>query len=370
MLWLIKGLGPGGAERLLVSTARVADHSRFQYEAAFIVPVKNAFREPLEHEGVLTHSLGEEPSGSALWPLRLRRLLARQRYDIVHVHSPLPAAATRVLASTLPRAGRPAVVSTEHNEWGAFDPATRLVNALTGYRDAHTWAVSSRVRDSMRFPVPHDVEVLVHGIELDQGPSLSPEERRLVRRELGVPPDAVLACTVANLREQKDYPSVLAAARTALSAVPSLYWIAVGQGPLEAAMSQMKDRLGLGDRFQFLGYRNDVAQILRASDLFVLGSVHEGYPVALMEAVSAGLPCVVTDVGGNPDAVLNGVNGIVVPPTDPQSLAEAVIELVTNPRLRSSMAKRAQRLGPRFDIRRAVDRQESVYQSLAEPSRR
>lgn len=362
VLWLIKGLGPGGAEQLLVQSARVADHDRFRFQVAFTRPDKTKLVEPLADAGVETFLLGE---GRGLRdprvPGTLRRLLVSA--DVVHAHSPLLAGVARLLARTLPRQSRPVVVSTEHNEWGNFAWPTRLLNAATAPLDDHRWAVSEGVKASMWGPLGRGVEVLVHGIAPDLADRRS--SRLRLRDELGLHGDEVLALTVANYRAEKDYPNLLSAARRALATCPRLVMAAVGQGPLEREVRLLHSRLGLGDRFRLLGYRDDVPDLLQAADLFVLGSTHEGLPLAVMEAMGAGLPVVATAVGGVPEAVTDGVSGIIVPARDSDALADAVTRLADDPRVRGQMGAAAREASSRFDIRTAVAREQQVYRDLA-----
>jgi glycosyltransferase involved in cell wall biosynthesis len=362
VLWLIKGLGPGGAEQLLVSSARVADHDRFRYTAAFLRPDKTQLVGPLEEAGVTTVLLGAGGHGLG-W---VRDLRARMReHDVMHAHSPLPAAVARLVALTLPRHRRPVTVSTEHNVWGSFALPTRLLNAATAPLDRMRWAVSDEVRRSMWPGLGHGVEVLVHGVVQDDG-SPVPGTRARVRRELGLSDDAVVAITVANLRREKDYPNLLRAAREALGSDSRLVVLAVGQGPLEREVHALHQELGLGERVRLLGHRTDVPDLLAASDVFVLASAHEGLPVSIMEAMVAGLPVVATAVGGVPEAVDDGASGTLVPARDPGALARALTSVSTDAGLRASMAEVARRRARRFDIRSAVDVQQRVYAVLAQ----
>ncbi len=147
VLWLVKGLGPGGAEQLLVSSARVADHSRFTYHAAYVRPDKDQLVPQLAASGVPATLLGGGRWGQLWWPWRLRRLIAG--FDVVHAHSPLVAGVARVAARTIPAGRRPVTVSTEHNVWANFSPPTRMLNAVTAGLDERRWAVSDEVRRSM-----------------------------------------------------------------------------------------------------------------------------------------------------------------------------------------------------------------------------
>jgi glycosyltransferase involved in cell wall biosynthesis len=363
VLWLIKGLGPGGAEHLLVSHARVSDATRFRYDAAYVVPWKNQLVPDLEALGVHCRCLGVGRRGGLRWPLRVASLVRSGGYDVVHAHSPLLATAARLAARTLPRRRRPAMVSTEHNVWERYATVTRWVNAVTCRLDDHRWAVSERVAASCGAHAADRTSVLVHGV-VHEDLEVAPETRQRVRDELGLDPAAVTVVTVANLREQKDYPNLLQAAQQVLADNPDVVFLAAGQGPLEDMVKALHRDLRLGDRFRLLGYRADVPGLLAAGDVFVLASKYEGYPLAVMEALSLGLPVVSTNVGGVPDTVVDGVQGLLVPPGRPELLAAALTRLVRDPALRRAMAAEGVVAGEQFDIRTAVRVQEEAYCEL------
>lgn len=359
VLWLVKGLGRGGAEQLLVSAARVGDHERFAYEAAFVVPWKDAQVPRLAAAGVPAHCIGRGRRGGVLWPWRLRRLLRSGRYDVVHLHSPLVAGVARVVARTTGR-HRPVLVTTEHNAWGSYVLPTRLANAALFRADDVRFAVSDRVLASIPAPLRRGTATLVHGIVLDDIRT-DGSARARIRAELGVSDDEVLICTVANYRVQKAYPDLLQAARQVVDVVPRARFVAVGQGPLEELVRTTHAELGLGDRFVLAGRRDDVMDILAAADVFALASHVEGFPIALMEAMAAGVPAVATDVGGVPDAVVDGQTGLIVPAGQPARLAEALLRVVRDADLRHRLAAGARQRGSEFDVRDAVRTVEAAY---------
>lgn len=361
VLWLVKGLGHGGAEQLLVLHARHGDHRSFRYAAAHVTPGRDVLAGALRAEGVPVHGL---PGSPWRWPSAVRDLLRENDIDVVHVHSPAVAAVVRPTLRTVPHARRPALVVTEHNTWGAFHPVTRWANALTYGLDDATLAVSPDVRQSIWPLWRGRVETLVHGIDLGAVADAAGRRAR-VRQSFGLADGDVVAVTVANFRPEKAYPDLLRAARAALDRCDRLVLLVVGQGPLEAEVRREAERLRLGERVRILGHRTDVPDVLAAADLFVLASRHEGFPVAVMEAMASGLPVVSTRVGGLPEAVTSGVEGLLVEPARPDALAQAVVSLARDPSRRAAMADAARRRGRRFDARTAVRRLEELYREVA-----
>lgn len=353
VLQLIKGLGTGGAERIVWWTLRAGDRERFRYEVAYVVPWADSMVERIEQTGTPVHCLGTGRSPDLAVALRLRRLLLERVYDVVHVHSPLVAGVVRVVVRTLPRNRRPALVSTEHCTWSSYRVATRLVNAALYRGDDQRFASSRQVYRSIWPWFRTGTEVLVHGLmraDLD----LPVDSRDAVRGELGVPADAVVITTVANYRAQKGYPDLLAAARKVVDAVPGAVFLAVGYGPDEDAIRKLRAELGLEQAFRLLGRRHDVMRILGCSDVFALASRYEGGPIAVMEAMAAGLPVVVPLVGFVPDVVTDGVEGWVVEPGRPDQLAERLIAVSTDEPRRREMGCAALRRSAQFDVADAV----------------
>lgn len=364
VLWLVKGLGPGGAERLLVSMAGAADREHFAYEVGYLLAWKDHLVGELEADGVPCRCLSSGRSWDLRWVWALRRRLRADPVDVVHVHSPLVAAFARLAVRSLGRR-RPGLVYTEHNNWTAYGRATRWANRLTYGLDDAQVAVSVDARASIPAARRARVEVVVHGVPLDAVRARR-ADRVALRAELGIGIGEVVVATVGNYRVHKDYPTLLRAARAVLDAEVGVdvRFVAVGQGPLEAEIRAEHARLGLGDRFVLLGYRPDAIGVLAAADVFTLASTHEGLPVALMEALAVGLPVVATSVGGIVGAVTDGVEGLLVPPSRPETLAQALARVAGDADLRAGMAGAAARAGARFDIRIAGRRLEAIYRSL------
>ncbi len=364
VLALVKGLGVGGAEQLLWWQTMLSDSTSVAIDVAYLVPWKDALVESLEAAGGEVFCLSAAKERQLGWVVRLRRLLAAGQYDVVHLHSPYVAAVARIVVRSLPRHRRPAVVSTEHNVWPRFTWPTRVANAVTFPIGDAWFAVSDAVKQSIPSIARDRVEVLVHGVPQD-GIAEARAAREEVRAELGLHADDIAVITVANFRAQKAYPDLLRAARRAVDANARLRFFSVGQGQLEHVARQVHAELDLGDRFQFLGYRSDALRLVAASDIFALASEYEGYPIAVMEALSVGVPVVATRVGGIPDAVTDGIEGFLVAPGAIEQLADAIVRIAGDDGLREQMGTAAARRGRDFDMKRAAGRLDDVYSALA-----
>jgi glycosyltransferase involved in cell wall biosynthesis len=364
VLWLIKGLGPGGAEQLLVNHAGIRDREHFDVEAAYLVPWKRHLVPMLEDAGVPTTCLEGSREWDLRWATRLRRRLVEHPVDVVHVHSPYVAGVTRLLVRTLPARTRPALVYTEHNRWPRHSAPTRVLNRVTFGLDDVDVSVSADVRDTMPARLRSRVEVLDHGVDVDQLRGLV-RHRGAVRDELGIAQDEVVVGTIANYRREKAYEVLLEAARLALASGLPLRFVAVGQGPLEDEMRALHASMGLGDRVLLLGYRDDAVRVMSSFDVFTLSSRHEGLPVSLMEAFALGLPVVATAAGGVPHMVRDGVEGILVPIDDADALAAGYVEIARDPVRRHAMAEAAALRAGDFDISAAARRLERIYADAA-----
>jgi glycosyltransferase involved in cell wall biosynthesis len=347
VLHVIKGLGPGGAERLLVSLAGVR-RDDVGVDVAYLVPTKDHLVPELVALGAGVHLLaGARGLADPRWPVRLRALVRETRPDVVHLHSPAVASVARPVLRA--RRRRPVVVSTEHNLWGSFGRVTRVANALTLPLDDVRLAVSEQVRDSTWTRWRPRTEILLHGVPLEALAARRPE-RTEARAELGLSGDDVLVVHVGNLREKKDHATLLAAAGAALGAEPRLRFASIGQGPLEAQVRARHAQLALGDRFALLGYHPDPARVLAAADIFTLTSRHEGLPIALLEALAMGLPAVASAVGGIPTVLRPGIEGVLVEPGDVEGFATAYLDLARDPQRRATLGAAAITRAADFDI--------------------
>ena len=362
VLHVIKGLGPGGAERLLVSVASVADPAAVSYEVAYLLDWKQHLVPELEDLGVRTHLLaGRRGLADVRWPGRLRALA--RHFDAVHIHSPAVGAIARL--ALVPSRRRPLLVSTEHNVWSSHGAVTRLANALTLPLDDQRWAVSEEVVASSWRPWRAKAEVLVHGAPV-AALAARRVERDAARGSRHWHSDDVVVVTVANLRSHKDYPTLFRAAAASMAEEPRLRFVSIGQGPLERPLRDELAAYDLGDRFVMLGHHDDPPAVLAGADVFTLSSVHEGLPISLVEAMSMGLPPVVTAVGGNAEVVSDGIDGLIVPARDANALARAYVALARDTARRQSLGAAAAVRATDFDIARTARLLEARYRDLVD----
>jgi glycosyltransferase involved in cell wall biosynthesis len=368
VLWTIKGLGPGGAERLLVAAAQARDRDRFDIEIAYLLPWKNHLVAELEALGVSCVCLEVRDERDLRWVRRLRGLMRDRRIDIVHAHSPYVAAFSRLATRSFRPGKRPRMVTTEHNPWTTFKRPTRIANALTAGLDDATIAVSQETFDSMSARARAHTEVLAHGISVERVRMLT-ADRAAVRHELGIDDATILVGTVANYHPKKDWPNLLHAARL-LADRPladrqvAVRFCAVGQGPLESEVEALHRELHLDGVVTLTGYRPDAPRLMAGADVFVLASRWEGLPVAVMEACALGLPLVTTAVGGMRERFHDGIDARLVPSGDASALAAAIEEVASDSELRARLAAASAAKAADFDVARAVRRIEAIYDEV------
>lgn len=355
----MKGLGLGGAERLLATSAPLIDSGRFELDVAYVLPWKDALVPELRDRGVSVTCVGEGTGGRLRWAARLASLIRRGSYDLVHTHAPVPASVARLVPG-------PRFVHTEHNTWGRYRTPTRIANAVTYHRNARVIAVSSGVAESIsppgRRPGP-PVEVIHHGVDLSAVRS-GPAARRTARATLGEDEQRPLIGTVANMTPKKDQATLLRAMRRVVHDIPDARLLIIGTGPLQPELESLAQKSLPSGAVRFLGMRTDVQEILPALDVFTLTSLHEGLSIAMLEAMAAGVPVVATRVGGIPEALRDGVEGLLVPSKDADAIAAAYLTLLADEGLRREMGARGQERSAVFSVEAAVLRTQEIYDEV------
>jgi glycosyltransferase involved in cell wall biosynthesis len=294
---------------------------------------------------------------------RLWRVIRARRPDVVHLFLP---AAYLVGGACALLAGHRTVVMSRRNlnryqrrhrvfAWLERRLHRRVAAVLANSRAVHA--------ELVREGVPPERLGLIHnGIDLDRFTGTPP--RRELRARIGVAPSALVLVTLANLVPYKGHADLLAALAGVSGRLPPGWTLLCagrddGAGRALAARAQA---LGLADHVRWLGLRDDVPALLAASDIGILPSHEEGFSNSVLEGMAAGLPMVVTAVGGNVEAVQDGVSGRLVPPRDPEALGAAILELAHDPagRRRLGDAGRA-RVAALFGLEACVARYRQLY---------
>jgi glycosyltransferase involved in cell wall biosynthesis len=354
---MIESDGPGGAEQMLLhlgETLRDRGHT--------VLPVL-----PSEGEGWLGDRCRELGMPPAHFKLRspvdplcvagLVSLLRRSGTDVVHSHEFTMAvygtAATRLL-------GRPHVITLHGGRY--FEAKRRRRMSLRwACRRSRPVTVSSAARDVYAESLglgAESISVIPNGVPIRSG------DGTRVREELGLGPAEFLMVAVGNLYPVKGHSVLLHALAQLASVTPGSSWqvAIVGRGDEEAALTTLAAGLGLDDRVQLLGYRADVPDILAAADAFVMPSLSEGMPLALLEAMFAAKPVVASEVGGVPEVVRSGREALLVPPGDPTSLRRAIQLVFSDTHLRKELGSNAlRRAEERYTLAAMTDAYEGLY---------
>jgi glycosyltransferase involved in cell wall biosynthesis len=366
----------GGVESHLLSLLRYSDKSR--YDWLVIAPASQEFAECASDLGAQVISWSPQHILDVVALAHLVRLLRSHRVDLLHIHEPRAAIFGRVVAYLL----QLPVVVTVHLPSYYFASGTGVRARLRRRFDYWierilNWGftnqliyVSSRVcQEALDWGLAPRERAIVIQNGVDLALYAGDNQRLVVRRSLGTPFETVVICCVARLDRQKGIDVLLDALGQLRMRQNSFRLWLLGDGALETKLHEQVRRLGLETNVQFLGYRSDVPRLLQASDIFVLPSRYEAMPISLIEAMAAGLPSVVTNVGENSHMVEHGATGLVVPPEDSKALAEALQQLLDDSKQSQSMGRFARQKATNYSVEQMVKRTEATYTQVLDRAR-
>ncbi len=294
--------------------------------------------------------------------IRLARWLKARRIDVLQTHL-FEGAIVGLAAARLART--PLTIVTRHHTdemWIVGTLPHRWADRLITHFADHVVGLSQAVGRHMiarEGADPSKVEILPQGFDYD-ALSATDEDRRRVRAEFGFEDAFVVGC-VARFFRTKGHVYLLAAARQLAREIPNLQILLLGGGDRTAIEAVIREN-GLEDRVVFAGYRSDVPACLRAMDVVVHPSLTEAFCQAVIEALAAEAPLVVTNVAGAPEAVTDGVHGLLVPPADPEAIVKAVLRIYRDPaQARRMAAAGRRRVMAEFTIDRMVRAQIDCY---------
>jgi glycosyltransferase involved in cell wall biosynthesis len=351
----------GGAERLAAKLTMGLDAGRFERIVCATRPTAGPLVDEVVAAGVRLLELQRRSRLDVGAWRPLIELVRRERIDVIHAHQFGSNVWGSVLAGLT---GVPVVVAHDHNWSFEGEPLRRLLDRELVARLADVIVVVSA--DARRRMVevegidPSRVRVIRNGI-----PPLRPTTGHDLRAELGIPPGVPLIGTVTVLRPEKALDVLIRAAAVLREEFPTLNVVIVGAGPERGPLEGLVRELRLEASVKLLGRRDDVPDLLEAFDVAVSCSDFEGAPLAVIEYMAAAKPVVATRVGGLPELIADGEDGVLVEPRDPAGLAAAIAGLLRDRGRAARLGARArERQRREFDIGGQIRRIEDLYTAL------
>jgi len=364
ILHLIKSLGRGGAEMLLPETLKIHRKESFLFHYSYFLSSKNQMVESLRINGGIVTCF----NASNNFHIMLRAYAVVQyvrEHDIQLIHAHLPWAG--ILARLVGKICGIPVLYTEHNKQERYHFGTRTMNLFTMDYLTMVIAVSRDVSESVhkhkpRLKIP--VRTILNGVNTGhfQRQNFVGNE---VRKKFNIPLEATIIGTVAVFRFQKRLDLWMELAGKILQQVDGAHFIVVGDGPLKNDLLKKRDALGLTGRIHMPGLETEVRPYLAAFDVYMMSSVFEGLPVALLEAMAMECPVVSTEAGGIKEVIRHGQEGFLCGVDEPEKLVEYACTLLQDANLRSKMGKVARvRVMESFSMEKMVGELEEVYREV------
>ena len=358
ILFLSTSSGPGGAEQVISNLAASLDSAK--YRGVLCVFRPGWLQERTHSRGISTYVIPTQGMTDWRWACRFRNLLKDEQVDLIHAHEFDANVQGAAVAAYL---GIP-FVATVHGKHYFWEKLRRRLAYRWVSRQASMVAVSE---DLKRFIVQNvgidstRITVLYNGVDVPLAPD--PADIETCRREMNLPEIDRVIGVVGNLYPVKGHQYLIDAIPAVLERYPNTSFVFAGRGHLESDLKQQVNRLGLDKRVHFLGLRQDIPRILALLDVFVLPSLSEGLSMAILEAMMAGKPVIATRVGGNPEIVLDGETGFLVPPKDSHALGESLIALLKNRQLAVQFSEKGRRRAEvQFSLQTMVNAYEALYE--------
>ena len=296
-------------------------------------------------------------------PFKLAKLFRKENIDIVHTHN-FDSGLYGILGAKIGKV--PVIVHGEHGSFLQNSPRRNQIGKWVCRKSDYIITMSSNLEEKLKSEwqiVDDKISYILNG--LDYNKFAKSDKSDSLKNNLGINPDSIVIGTVGRLVPVKDYATLIDAFALLKKRVQKSQLVFIGDGPLKNNLIEQAKKLGILDSVKMLGTRDDVAELLHIFDVFCLTSLTEGNSNTILEAMAAGLPIVATNVGGTPEIIQSGVNGILVPPRDPNALMEAIHKVITNRTLASQFGTSAQQwVQKERSLERMVQQYMDVYQSL------
>lgn len=301
--------------------------------------------------------------------LKVLRIIRREKPKIVHTHTSKAGVIGRVAAFM---AKTPVIVYTPHGHvfYGYFGRVTTCIfvlieRLLAKITDKIITLTDREGIDHVRFKIaPPEKFITIHsGVDIQRftTPKLRGDS---LKRSFGIGAESLVVGTVGRLVPIKGHKYLIEAAPKILKEVPSVKFVLVGDGYLRPKLERLTHTLNVHDAFLFLNWRTDISKIMSVFDLFALPSLNEAMGRVLVEAMATGKPIVASNAGGIPDLVMDGDNGLLVPPKNSDQLAEAIIMLLKDDTRRIEMGNRGKVMAKRYCVKSMVKKIDALYMEL------
>ena len=358
---VVETMGLGGMERMIATLATTTKAERYHVSVLCLKEL-GAEAEALTAAGIDVHLAHVPRDRPEYFPFRrVERCLRTLAPDIVHTHN-TPGLVYGAVGAWL--AGVPTIVHTEHGRQFPgrlrYAVAERVASAVTwrvvGVSDAMSSGLSRHVKIARE-----KLRTIPNGVIASEAPPAP--DIRAVMDSIGVKPNARIVGIAARLVSEKGLGFLLDGWPEVVRAIPSAVLLLVGDGPERTALTEQAAQLGIQDSVRFVGMRTDVPTFMHAFDVYVMPSVSEGLPLALLEGMAARRAIVATRVGGMPQALDDGRAGLLVPPRDAAALASAIIKLLSEPEEARELGLAAR---ARFEVRYTAQSMARAYYAMYE----
>jgi sugar transferase (PEP-CTERM/EpsH1 system associated) len=360
IMHVLLSLEYGGAEKVAVNLIKKMQKDGFEFSVC-VLDKSGGLRDELN--GNIQVECAHRKGMDLTLPFRLTKVIKEFSPDIIHMHNSTPFL-YGVIAARL--AGIKKIVVTQHGsitkESKKMQFMLKRISGMINKTVAVSKDIEKYIKDTYKIN-GNKLELIINGIDeeiykKDEG------KRKEDRKKLGLEDKFVIG-HVARLSPEKDQNTLIEAFSKVAKEIDKARLVIVGDGPLKDSLRLNVKSLKLQDKVLFSGSRSDVQDIMKIFDVFVLSSVREGTPLTLLEAMATELPIVATNVGGNPDVVRNGENGLLVSPGNPDMLAEKIVYLYKNPELRDKMGKAGRkRVIEEFGLSKMAERYMKIYREL------
>ena len=364
VLHIIKSLGRGGAEMLLPETLNIHDKTQFEFYYIYFLPWKDQMVQSIrEGGGEITCFLASNNIILMMQIGAVARYVRAKKIQLIHAHLPWAG----VLARQVGKICNIPVVYTEHNKQERYHLLTRFMNLATLNKCTVIVPVSEDVAESIQKHKPSvnaRIRLIHNGVNTDTF-QRQHFDKKVVRKKLGIANDTPIIGTIAVFRFQKRLDLWMELAKKILTSAPDVHFVIVGDGPLKKDLLAKRDELGLTDRIHMPGLETEVRPYLAAFDIFMMCSIFEGLPVALLEAMAMELPVISTDAGGIKEVIKSGENGFLCSVNEPDELIKHALTLLRDESLRLNFGLRARKLvSEEFSMRKMVANLEGLYRDL------